>query len=225
MATPLSQVQIIQSLAEALTWFEKELAWGVASGELNHLTGRIGELYVAMLTRGQMALATNQRGYDVVSAEGEHISVKTVTTSVQARFNSNTLELVDRIIVLRINIDDDAGVSVETLLDIKKDEFGSRLRHLSTGGIDFPIPIRRLPVRALSEQCVAAEGEVDGYLVQQFESGTIAVFRDQTPVSVAKPVLRELAVKLGVDLLNSNDRPRNTRQLGAGIIKAVNNRP
>ena len=26
---PLSQVQIICSLGEALTWFEKELAWGV----------------------------------------------------------------------------------------------------------------------------------------------------------------------------------------------------
>jgi hypothetical protein len=41
----LTQVQIIQSLAEALSWFEKELGWGVAPGELNHLTGRIGELY------------------------------------------------------------------------------------------------------------------------------------------------------------------------------------
>lgn len=26
----LSQVQIIQSLAEALTWFEKEITWGAA---------------------------------------------------------------------------------------------------------------------------------------------------------------------------------------------------
>ena len=63
----LTQVQIIQSLAEALSWFEKELSWGVAPAEMNHLTGRIGELYVAMITRGQMALETNQRGYDVVS--------------------------------------------------------------------------------------------------------------------------------------------------------------
>jgi hypothetical protein len=59
---PLSQVQVIQSLGEALSWYEKELNWGVAPGELNHLTGRIGELYAAMITRGQMALETNQRG-------------------------------------------------------------------------------------------------------------------------------------------------------------------
>jgi hypothetical protein len=57
----LSQTQIIQSLAESLGWFEKELEWGVAPAELYHLTGRIGELYAAMITRGQMALQTNQR--------------------------------------------------------------------------------------------------------------------------------------------------------------------
>ncbi len=38
----LTQVQIIQSLAEALSWFEKEVSWGVSPAELNHLTGRIG---------------------------------------------------------------------------------------------------------------------------------------------------------------------------------------
>ena len=69
----LSQVQIIRSLGEALSWFERELSWGVSPSSLPHLTGRIGELYAAMVTRGQMALARNQRGYDVVSAEGERI--------------------------------------------------------------------------------------------------------------------------------------------------------
>jgi hypothetical protein len=83
---PLSQVQIIRSLAEALAWFEKELQWGVEPSELRHLTGRIGELYAAMITRGQMALATNQRGYDVVSAENERISVKTYATSNHVTF-------------------------------------------------------------------------------------------------------------------------------------------
>ena len=222
MATPLSQIQIIQSLAEALTWFEKELAWGVSAGELNHLTGRIGELYVAMITRGQMALSTNQRGYDVVSAEGERISVKTVTTSGRAAFNPNTLEVVDRIMVLRINIDDDAGLSVETLLDIGRSDFEARLRRLSTGAIDFPIPVRRMVVRALEDQKVEAEAVVGDYIVRQFESGTIGLSKNGEPVSVVKPLLRELAAKLGVDLLNANDRPKNTRQLGAGVIKAVN---
>ena len=92
----LTQVQIIQSLAEALNWLEKELSWGVAPAELNHLTGRIGELYAAMITRGQMALETKQRGYDVVSALNERISVKTITSSTHVSFNPRTFELVDR---------------------------------------------------------------------------------------------------------------------------------
>ena len=220
---PLTQTQIIQSLAEALSWFEKELEWGVSPGELGHLTGRIGELYSAMITRGQMALLTNQRGYDVVSAEGERISVKTVTTSAAARFNANTLDLVDWAMVLRLNIDDDAGISIETLLDVRRDQFGSALRHFANGMIDFPIKSRRAPERALVEQVVNAEANFEGWSVKQYESGTICVLHDDLPVSVAKPALRELAARLGVDLRNGNDRPKNTRQLGAGVIDAIKN--
>ncbi len=68
----LSQTQIIRSLGEALGLLEKELDWGAPLAELRHLTGRIGELYAAMLTRGQMAGAVNQRGYDVLRADFDH---------------------------------------------------------------------------------------------------------------------------------------------------------
>ncbi|WP_333722459.1 DUF6998 domain-containing protein [Agrobacterium tumefaciens] len=113
----LTQVQIIQSFAEALSWLEKEISWGISRGELNHLTGRIGELYAAMITRGQMALDTNLRGYDVVSASNKRISVKTITSSTHVDFNLNTVHHVDRVMVLGANIDEDKGVSVEELLD------------------------------------------------------------------------------------------------------------
>ena len=53
-----------------IEWFEKELSWGMPIAELRHLTGRIGELYVAMMTLGQLADSVNQRGYDVVSSTG-----------------------------------------------------------------------------------------------------------------------------------------------------------
>ena len=75
----LTQMQIIQSLGEALNWFERELQWGVPSAELRHLSGRIGELYAALITNGQMATSINQEGYDVVSSNGERVSVKTTT--------------------------------------------------------------------------------------------------------------------------------------------------
>lgn len=63
----LTQMQIIQSLGEAMSWFERELQWGVEPTELRHLIGRIGELYAALISNGQMATEGNQKGYDVVS--------------------------------------------------------------------------------------------------------------------------------------------------------------
>lgn len=38
----LTQMQIIQSLGEAMSWFERELQWDVPPTELRHLSGRIG---------------------------------------------------------------------------------------------------------------------------------------------------------------------------------------
>jgi hypothetical protein len=50
----ITQMQIIQSLGEAMAWFERELQWDVPPTELRHLSGRIGELYTALITNGQM---------------------------------------------------------------------------------------------------------------------------------------------------------------------------
>lgn len=102
----LTQMQLIQSLGEAMSWFERERGWGVEPTELRHLCGRIGELYAALITNGQMAPEVNQRGYDVVSGVGERISVKTTAImkpSGHVLFNPNSLEFVDRVIVIRMN--------------------------------------------------------------------------------------------------------------------------
>jgi len=210
----LSQVQVIQSLAEALVWFEKELGWGVSPAELNHLTGRIGELYAAMTTRGQMALETNQRGYDVISAENERISVKTVTSSTQVSFNANTFHLVDRVMVLRVNIDAEEGVSVETLLDCSAADFARRADNLR-----FAVSPR--PSKSLESLHVVAEAHMPPHHVRQYENGSITVAVDGTVQPAAKPLLRKMAARIGVDLLNNNGGAKNTRQLGADVIRMV----
>lgn len=214
----LTQTQIIQSLAEALSWFEKELSWGVAPAELNHLTGRIGELYAAMITRGQMALESKQRGYDVISAENERISVKTITSSNHVSFNPSTFSLVDRVMVLRVNVDDEAGVSVETLLDSSAEQylkdFGS-----NPNGFVYRIASKRRQVRPVESLTVVSEAQYKDLVVRQYENGTISVLVDGAVQPVAKPLLREIAAEIGVDLLNANSQPKNTRQLGADVIK------
>lgn len=215
---PISQTQIIRSLGEALAWFEKEIEWGVPPQNLNHLTARIGELYAAMVTRGQMALAVNQRGYDVVSAEKERISVKTVTTSNHVDINRNTFDVVDRVMVLRLNTDDD-DISIEEIIDVPAADIIPLCR-LKENAYSFPIRCRQ-PDKPRSDEKVVRQGTLGDTNVLEYESGTIEVQKDGVPVPVTKPALREVAARLGVSLLNGNGNPRNTRQLGAEVIAAL----
>lgn len=217
----LTQVQIIQSLAEALAWFEKEIAWGVSAGELNHLTGRIGELYAAMITRGQMALDTNQRGYDVISADNERISVKTVTTSTSVMFNQNTFDQVDRIMILRVNVDDEKGISVEELHDGTAAETSALLR---SRGAALTYAIKRNPreVRPLTDLQVVAQAPYGDISIVQYETGAIRIFRDGEPLPVVvKDTLRPIAIELGIDLLNGKGGVKNTQQLGNDVIRTI----
>lgn len=217
----LTQMQLIQSLGEALAWFEREINWGVPATELRHLCGRIGELYVAMITNGQMATEVNQRGYDVVSGTGERISVKTTAQSGydgHVSFNPNSLDLVDRIFFLRVNTED---MQVETLLD-KPVAAARELMQVSADG-RLQIPLRRLVVKPAPPVTSKAVNEVlfQGYLVRELESGTIEVVRDGISITPAKPVLRELALVLNVGLLNGNGNPLNTQSLGTKVIKSA----
>lgn len=216
----LTQIQIIQSLAEALSWFEKELSWGVAPGELGHLTGRIGELYAAMITRGQMALETHQRGYDVISAENERISVKTFTSSAHIAFNAGTLEYVDRVMILRLNVDDENGISVETIKDGPAAEILAECRQ-GNGKLIFDTMRLQRVIRPVEDLRVVEEVQFRQYLLRRYENGSIDVLTDGEVHAVVKPVLREIAAIVGVEILNGNSMPKNTRQLGADVMRTI----
>ncbi|MGH0251511.1 DUF6998 domain-containing protein [Sinorhizobium meliloti] len=216
----LNQFQIIKSLGEALSWFERELSWGVPAAELNHLTGRIGELYTAMFTYGQMATEVNQRGYDVVSAAGERISVKTITSSNQVGFNHNTFEYVDRVVVLRINTED---MAIEILLDKPAIDARAIMREDKAGKLIFPI--YRTAAQAddvsVADLLVTKEAQYKGYIIKQYENGTVHVEKDGVVQQRALPILRQFAAELQVDPLNSTGSPKNTRYLGDQIIRKI----
>ncbi len=180
----LSQVQIIRSLAEALAWFEKKLGWGVSPGSLTHLTGRIGELYTAMITRGQMALKVNQRGYDVVGADGERISVKTCTTSTHLKFNRSTIHEVDRVVILRINIDEEEA-TIEEVVDAPVCAFISTCKELPDGYRYAVSGKSTTPVR-LDNLMVSARAETGNRSILQYENGTIVVEENGKRIPIAK---------------------------------------
>ena len=223
-AMPLTQMQIIQSLGDAMSWFERELAWGVPTAELRHLNGRIGELYAALITGGQMATSVNQHGYDVVTGAGDHVSVKTtsmMTGSGHVSFNPKTLDSVDRVIILRINTDE---MQIETLFN---DTVDVAIGLMAPAGKDGKRNIALSKLLASSpprtDITTVSSVEFENFSVQALETGTIHVFRDGELLGTAKPTLRNLAAKLGVDILNGNGNPYNTRQLGSLVISAIEN--
>lgn len=215
----LTQSQTIRALSDALEWFEKELGWGVSPASMSHLTGRMGELYVAVMTRGQMATKTMQKGYDVVSAEGERISVKTVTSSAHVAFNKDTLGEVDRVMILRVSVDE-TEPSLEEILDCHVSELAPLCRDYA-GKLVFPVSAKHAlakPLGDLKVVAAAVHGEIE---VRQIENGTIVVLEHGVTVAIAKPVLRRIAHEVGVDILNGNGNPKNTRSLGADVIIAL----
>jgi uncharacterized protein YheU (UPF0270 family) len=219
----LTQMQIIQSLGEAMSWFERELVWGVPPTELRHLSGRIGELYSALITNGQMATEVNQEGYDVVSDNGERVSVKTtamMTSSGHISFNPNTLDNVDRVIVLRINTEE---MQIETLLNDKIENAKALMSKPSANG-KFSISLskltntseKRLDIPVLKTAVSSL------YTINELENGTIEIESNGEIISPAKPILREIAAKYNVNILNGNGNPHNTRQLGSLLIRVIN---
>ncbi len=215
----LNQMQTIQSLGSNLAMLQQEVEiFGVAATETRHLVGRIGELYACVITNGQMAPNTNEKGYDVVSSNGERISVKTTattTTSGGALFNLKTLEYVDRVMIMRINED----LEIEVLLDSPKDD-AKKLMHNGTIAFSKLLGIGRNNIN-LDKIPIVKELEYEGYKLVEYENGSITVHEQGKMVNPAKPVLRKLAAPLNISLINSNGNQHNTRTLGGLVINAV----
>lgn len=217
----LTQMQLIQSLGDAMAWFERELNWGVPPTELRHLCGRIGELYAALITNGQMATEVNQQGYDVVSGDGERISVKTTAmmgAGGHIAFNPNSMEFVDRVIVLRVNTDE---MQIETLLNAPVAEAIDLMS--PDRGSKRSLPLSRLArtERPRSELKTVSEVSFETFTVRELENGSIEVEMAGALQVPTKPALCELARKLNISLLNSSGNPLNTRQLGSQVIKIL----
>ena len=221
----LTQIQIIQSLGEAMNWLERELSWGVAPAEQRHLVGRIGELYAALISNGQMAPVTNQAGYDVVSSLDERISVKTTTQSSGGHisFNENTLDQVDRVMVLFLNTEE---MQINTLLDKSIEETLPLLAQATGNKVNLSLSKLRFNrsenVKPLDQQSILHQSSYQGYSIKELESGSILVIKGKQVIQPAKPILRTLSTTLGLPLLNSNGNPMNTRQLGSRLIRQLN---
>jgi hypothetical protein len=214
----LSQIEIIKSLGKSLEWLETELSWGSPAAELRHLTGRIGELYVAMITLGQLADSVNQRGYDVISNTGERISVKTITSSQHVAFNKNTIEHVDRVMILKINTED---MQIEILYDFMQIDFQTIFKEYNGKYIVSFTGKNKNENLDFSKLSVIGGVDYMGYRVEQLENASIQIYKNNQLQSPSKPILRTMAKVLNINEMNSMGNLKNTRTLGDNIIKMV----
>ena len=219
----INQKDMIHSLSKLLDWLEQESNWGTNRGELRFITGRIGELYTAIMTNGQMATETNQEGYDVVAESGEHISVK-ATTRISGnhhfRFNTNTLNKVDRIVLVYVNVED---LEIQIIYDALIDEAKQLMRDANDGRdqiISQSKILKKLSPK-VGRVVIAKEITYKDYLIQKLESGTIKVSEKGVELPVVKPVLREIAKEIGVDINNGNGNLKTTRALGNDVIRQL----
>ncbi|MFP8782591.1 DUF6998 domain-containing protein [Planococcus plakortidis] len=188
------------------------------------MIGRMGELYVAMYTNGNMADAVNERGYDVVTKDNERISVKTtarIGSTGFVAFNPNTVDLADRVIILRFNQEE---IELEILLDAPIDEAKRLMTERPDGKLS--IAMSKLfktdgKVRSGEQLKVSREARYENYLIKELESGSIEVYEGDRKHQVVKPLLRKIAEALSIPIVNGNSNPYNTRQLGAVIINAM----
>lgn len=218
----MTQMQIIQSLGEAMSWFERELQWGVPPTELRHLSGRIGELYAALITNGQMASNVNQSGYDVVTSIGERVSVKTTAmmgSTGHVSFNLNTMEHVDRIIILRINTEE---MQIEILLNDSLEQ-ATQLMSETASKSRATISLSKLMPKPKdrSEIPLSKKVRFEQYEISELENGSIEITENGELRTPAMSYLRKIATHLGIGLINSNGNLYNTRQLGTLLIRAI----
>lgn len=71
------------------------------------------------------------------------------------------------------------------------------------------------------EFSIIDEAFYEDYEIQRFSNLTIAVSKNKIPQSVVKPILREIAKKIDVEIENSKGNQKNTRTLGADIINKI----
>ena len=135
-------------------------------------------------------------------------------------FNPNTLNSVDRIIILRINTDE---MQIETLLNEEIKVAENLMRQMSGTSGKLAISLSKLisTEKPKSDISVLNSVQVSAYTVRELENGTIEILKDNELVFPAKPVLRELAMQLNISILNGAGNPMNTRQLGSLIIKVA----
>lgn len=190
---------------------------GLAPQELRAHTGVMGEAFVADYLGVKLTPKNNQRGFDLVDADGLRVSVKTITSSTGVGLNENTRDLVDRVVVVWIDTDEDEldltvvyDKSIEEFVSDAAPPYRGTLR-LGKGSMTFP----RRPVSAGKfDVGIVVDTYEDGNVtIRRHDSGSFTALVDGVP-QPARQYLLAIRDRLGLP-----DKVTNTtRSLGAQVF-------
>lgn len=190
---------------------------GISPQELRAHTGVIGEAFVADYLGVRLTDENNQRGYDLVDADGLRVSVKTITTSTMVRLNENTMDQVDRIVVVWLNTYE-YELDVMVVYDKSAEEFLADCPIPYRGGLTLGRGAMTFPIKSNVAGKFDVGDVVDTYqegnvVIRKHSSGSFTALVDGEP----KPARQYL---LGMrDAMGLPDKTTNTtRSLGAQVF-------
>ncbi len=190
---------------------------GIAPQELRAHTGVMGEAFVADYLGVKLTPENNQRGFDLVDTNGLRVSIKTITTSTGAGLNENTIDLVDRVIVVWVDTHEDEldltvvyDKSVEGFLADAAAPYRGVLR-LGKGAMTFPQRAQTASKFEVGE--VVDTFEDEDVVIRKHSTGSFTALVKGQP-QPARQYLLEIR-----DRMNLPDKSTNTtRSLGAQVF-------
>ena len=193
---------------------------GIAPQELRAHTGVIGEAFVADYLGVKLAIENNQRGYDLIDADGLRVSVKTITTSKSVSLKESTVDLVDRVIVVWLDTnEDELGVhiaydaGVEKFLADSTSPYRGSMK-LRRGSMTFPS--RPSSAQKFEVGPVIATHQEGEIVIRKHSSGSFTALVAGQPVP-ARQYLVDIRNAMGLP-----DKATNTtRSLGAQVFGAL----
>lgn len=193
---------------------------GIAPQELRAHTGVIGEAFVADYLGVKLAVENNQRGFDLLDADGLRVSVKTITTSTGVSLKESTVTLVDRVVVVWLDtVEDEIGVhivydaSIEQFLNDCAQPYRGSLR-LGRGVMTFPTKV--VSAERFEVGDVVATHTKGNVVIRKHVSGSYTALVDGQPSPA-----RQLLISLR-DALDLPDKTTNTtRSLGAQVFREL----
>ncbi len=193
---------------------------GISPQELRAHTGVIGEAFVADYLGVKLAEITNQKGYDLEDPDGLRVSVKTITTSTAAALNENTIDSVDRVVVVWLDtVIDEIGIAVvydkpvEEFISDCGEPYRGRLR-LSRSAMNFPSTTQS--AKKFEIGAVLDSYQIENILIRKHSSGSFSALVDGKP-KPARQYLMAIRDKMGLPE-KVND---TTRSLGAQIFSSL----